>query len=102
MSLLLVEIPLAILALRRGWRGVPLLLLALPLLTLAFESGLAASLLPLVDGYFDPAGTVRSVSHGVALIGLALVSFMDPSEELARLKASTAPARRRKAPLYQI
>ena len=102
MSLLLIEIPLALLAFRRGWRAAPLLLLALPLLSLAFESGLAASLLPLVGGYFDPAGTVRAISHGIALIGLVLVSFMDPSEELARLRASTAPTRRRKGPLYQI
>src|SRR4029453_6346073 len=102
MSLLLIEIPLAIVALRRGWRGPPRLLLALPLLALAFESGLAASLLPLLDGYFDPAGTVRTLSHGVALIGLGLVSFMDPSDELARLRASTAPSQRRKGSLYQI
>ena len=102
MGLLLIEIPLALLAFRRGWRAVPLLLLALPLLVLSFESGLAAWLLPLVEGYFDPAGTAHAISHGIALVGLGLTSFMDPSEELARLRASTAPKPRRKGSLYQI
>lgn len=102
MSLLLIEIPLAILAFRRGWRAVPALLLALPLLVLGFESGLAAWLLPLVDGYFDPSGTARALAHGAALLGLAVTSFMDPSEQLARISASTAPKRRRTGSLYQI
>ena len=102
MSLLLIEIPLAILAFRRGWRGVPALLLALPLLVLAFESGLAAWLLPLLDGYFDPAGTARAIAHAIALPGLLLVSFMDPSEQLTSLRASAAPKPRRKGSLYQI
>jgi hypothetical protein len=106
-ALLLIEIPLALLALRRGWRAAPALLLALPLLVLAFESGLAAWLLPLVDGYFDPAGTARAVAHGIALPGLALVSFMDPFEQLATIRSSTArrpgaAKKRRAGSLYQI
>ena len=102
MSLLLIEIPLAILAFRRGWRAAPALLLALPLSVLAFESGLAAWLLPLVDGYFDPAGTARVVAHGIALVGLAFASFMDPSEQLASIRSSTAPKKRSTGSLYQI
>ena len=80
MSMLLIEIPLAILAFRRGWRRAPAGLLALPFLVLAFESGIAALLLPIVDGYFDPAGTARALSHGSALVGLLIMAFMDPSE----------------------
>jgi len=102
MSLLLVEIPLALLAFRRGWRVVPAFLLALPLLVLAFESGIAGWLLPLVDGYFDPAGTARALAHGLALLGLGLTSFLDPSEELASIRASSAPKTRRTGSLYQI
>ena len=75
MSMLLIEIPLAILAFRRGWRRAPAGLLALPFLVLAFESGIAALLLPIVDGYFDPAGTARALSHGSALFGLLLASL---------------------------
>src|SRR5262245_60527676 len=102
MSLLLVEIPLAILAFRRGWRALPAVLLALPLLALAFESGIAAWLLPMLDGYFDPAGTTRALAHAAALFGLAFASFMDPAEQLATLRASSAPKRRRPGSLYQI
>ena len=102
MGLLLIEIPLAFLAFRRGWRAAPVLLLALPLLVLAFQSGFAAWLLPILDGYFDPAGTARAISHAIALLGLGLVSFLDPSDELARVRASTAPKRRRTGSLYQI
>jgi hypothetical protein len=102
MSLLLIEIPLAVLAFRRGWRAVPAMLLALPLLVLAFESGITGWLLPMLDGYFDPAGTARALAHGVALFGLVLASFMDPSEQLTSVRASAAPKRRRSGSLYQI
>jgi len=102
MSMLLIEIPLAILAFRRGWRRAPAGLLALPLLVLAFESGIAALLLPIVDGYFDPAGTARALSHGSALIGLLLTAFMDPSERPTTAHALAPAKRRRTGPLYQI
>jgi hypothetical protein len=102
MSLLLIEIPLAFLAFRRGWRRAPALLLALPFAALAFESGLAALLLPIVDGYFDPAGTARALSHGGALLGLLITAFVDPSERIARAHALAPAKARRTGPLYQI
>ena len=101
MTMLLIEIPLAILSLRRGWRRAVAALLALPLAVLAFESGVAAILQPIVDGYFDPAGTARALAHGVALVGLLITAFMEPSERLsARAMAPAKP--RRTGPLYQI
>jgi hypothetical protein len=101
MSLLLIEIPLAILAFRRGWRGVPLCLLALPLAVLAFEPSVAAKLQPVLGSYFDPAGTARALSHGAALLGLVIAAFVEPTERLAAAR-SVAARTRRAGPLYQI
>ena len=102
MSLLLIEIPLAMLGFRRGWRRAPALLLALPFVALAFESGLAALLLPIVVGYFDPAGTASAISHGGALLGLAITAFVDPAERIVRAHAMAPAKARRTGPLYQI
>jgi hypothetical protein len=102
MSMLLIEIPLAFLALRRGWRGAVASLLALPLLVLAFESGVAGLLQPIVDGYFDPAGTARALAHGSALLGLLITAFMDPSERPTSARAMGPAKPRRTGPLYQI
>jgi hypothetical protein len=102
MSLLLIEIPLAFLAFRRGWRAAPALLLALPLGVLAFESAVAAFLAPIVSSYFDPAGTARALAHGGALVGLLFTAFAGPSERptAARVLAPAKP--RRTGSLYQI
>jgi len=105
MTMLLLEIPLALLALRRGWRAAPALLLALPLLVLWFEPRVAASLLPVLGQYFDAAGTARALAHVVALLGLGLTAVMDPPEELAELRASADTKGRkvrRAGSLYQI
>jgi hypothetical protein len=102
MSLLLIELPLALLAFRRGWRGAPALLLALPLGVLAFESGVAAFLAPIVAGYFDPAGTARALAHGAALLGLLITAFADPSERPTAAHALAPAKARRTGSLYQI
>jgi hypothetical protein len=102
MSMLLIEIPLALLAFRRGWRRAPAALLALPLAALAFESGIAGLLHPIVDGYFDPAGTTRALAHGAALLGLALAAFMEPAEAPTAAHALAPARRRRTGSLYQI
>jgi len=102
MTMLLIEIPLAILAFRRGWRRAVAALLALPLAVLAFESGIAALLQPIVDGYFDPAGTARALAHGSALVGLLITAFMDPAERPTTARAMRPAKPRRTGPLYQI
>jgi hypothetical protein len=60
MSLLALEIPLALLGYRRGWRRAPAALLALPCAAAAFGAGLG-------------------VAHGVALLGLAVAASLDPA-----------------------
>lgn len=102
MSLLLIELPLALLAFRRGWRAAPALLLALPLLVLAFESAAAAFFAPIVSGYFDPAGTARGLAHGTALLGLLVTAFMEPAERLTPARALAPAKPRRTGSLYQI
>jgi len=99
MSLLLIEIPLALLALRRGWRVAPLMLLALPFGAAACESVFAALLGPVFGSYFDPAGTVRALAHGGVLVGLAIAAAFDPSERPVR---SSSEKPRRAGSLYQI
>lgn len=101
MSLLLIEIPLAILAFRRGWRAAPACLLALPLAVLAFEPSAAATLQPLLGDYFEAAGTARALAHGAALLGLVITAFVEPSEGLAGARRPAEKARRA-GPLYQI
>jgi citrate lyase beta subunit len=102
MSLLLIELPLALIAYRRGWRATPALLLAFPFVVLAFESGVAALLAPVVSGYFDPAGTARAVSHGIALVGLLITAAMEPSEPPTAARALAPAKARRTGSLYQI
>jgi hypothetical protein len=102
MSLLLLEIPLAWLAIRRGWRLAPAALLALPLLALAFESSLAATLAPLVGEYFDPAGTARALAHAVALVGLGIAAALEPTERIPVAHALAPAKPRRTGSLYQI
>jgi hypothetical protein len=102
MSLLLIELPLALLALRRGWRAAPALLLALPLAVLFFESGIAAFLAPIVGGYFDPAGTARALAHGTALFGLLVGAFVEPAERPTAARALAPAKPRRTGSLYQI
>jgi hypothetical protein len=97
MGLVLMELPLALLALRRGWRVVPAVLLALPLLVLAYPPGSVALLGPLLGGYFDPAGTARALSHGLALLGLAIAACLDPAE-----RPESAAGGARTASLYTI
>src|SRR5258705_13375264 len=64
MSLLVVEIVLALVALQRGWRTAPLLLVALPGAALAFGSPAASLLAPWVGPYFEPAGIAKALAHG--------------------------------------
>jgi hypothetical protein len=102
MTLLLIELPLALLAFRRGWRAAPALLLALPLAVLAFESGVAAFLAPIVSGYFDPAGTARALAHGTALLGLLVTAFAEASDRPTAARALAPAKPRRTGSLYQI
>jgi hypothetical protein len=101
MSLLAVEILLAVYALTRGWRVAPLLLVALPITVLGFEPALASWLRPGIGDYFDPADTARALAHGFALIGLAVTCWTGPSEAPVALVRSR-PRGRRSGPLYQI
>jgi hypothetical protein len=86
MSLLVVEILLAIVALRRGWRFAPLLLVAL--------SGAAFA--------YQLAGVAGAVAHGLSLVGLLIASWAGPSERPTSAGALGRPALRRTGPLYQI
>jgi len=102
MSLLVVEIVLALVALQRGWRAAPLLLVALPAATLACESVAAALLAPWVGPYFEPAGVAKALAHGLSLVGLGVVCWAHPA---GRPTASRRPGRRasrRTGSLYQI
>ena len=102
MGLLVVEILLAGYALSRGWRKAPALLVAIPLLTLGFESTFAGLLGPWIGAYFDPAGTARALAHACSLVGLAVACWTDPSEQPTAGRTLGRPARRRMGPLYQI
>ncbi len=98
MSLLVVEILLAALAVKRGWRLAPLLWVALP-----FASGAAPALGgilgPWIGDTFDPAATVHALSHAGALLGLAIACWAGPAE-----LPSSGRRRIQRAgqPLYQI
>ena len=98
MSLLVVEIVLVLVALRRGWRIAPLLLVALPIGGLAFASVAAPLLAPWAGSYFEPAGVANALAHGFSLVGLAVACWTRPAE---RPSASRTPGRRT-GPLYQI
>jgi hypothetical protein len=100
MNLLVVEILLAALAVKRGWRIAPLLLVALPILQRAGESALAGLLGPWLGSYFDAGATLAALAHSVALVGLVATCWTGPAE----LPARGLPGRSRHAsgPLYQI
>jgi hypothetical protein len=102
MSLLVAEILLALVALQRGWRLAPVLLVALPVTVLSFESVAAALLAPWVGPYFEPAGVAGALAHGAALIGLLVACWAGPSEQLTGARRLSRPALRRTGSLYQI
>lgn len=101
MNLLVVEILLAAVALKRGWRIAPFLLVALPIAAQASEPTLAGLLAPWVDAYFEPAATARTLAHCAALLGLVVTVWAAPSE-LRGAQRATRPGRRPVGPLYQI
>ena len=98
MSLLVVEIVLALVALQRGWRAAPLLLVALPAATLAGESVAAALLAPWVGPYFEPAGVAKALAHGLSLVGLGVACWTRPAER----PSASRTLGRRTGSLYQI
>ncbi len=103
MGFLIIEGILAAFALKRGWRIAPFALVALPLATYLFEEAFAVALGPWIGTYFDPANTARALGHGIALVGLAITCWTDPSEApTAAKQAPQRPARRRSRALYEI
>jgi hypothetical protein len=101
MNLLVLEILLAVAALKRGWRVAPLLLVALPVAARFAEPALAELLAPWVGDYFEPAATARALAHSAALLGLVGTAWTGPSE--LRVRGGLArPARRTAGSLYQI
>jgi hypothetical protein len=102
MSLLVVEIVLALVALRRGWRIAPLLLVVLPIAALAFGSAAAPLLAPRVGPYFEPAGAANALAHGLSLVGLGVACWTRPAERPTASRAPGRPASRRTGSLYQI
>ena len=102
MSLLVVEIVLALVALRGGWRAAPLLLVALPVAALAFGSAAAPLLAPWVGPSFEPAGVVEALAHGLSLVGLGVVCYASPAERPTSSRRPGRPASRRAGSLYQI
>src|SRR5262245_9272279 len=100
MSLLVVEIVLAFVALQRGWRAAPLLLVGAPLAVLAFESTASLFFAPWVGSYFDPAGVARALAHGLSLVGLLVACWAGPAERPARARAGARLPRA--GSLYQI
>ena len=95
MSLLAVELLLAALAIKRGWRLAPLLWVAVPFAAAGASPVLGGVLAPWIGDYFDPAATVHALSHAFALLGLVAACWAGPGE---------VPSRRARAegPLYQI
>lgn len=102
MSLLAIEVLLAIVALQRGWRMAALLLVALPTATLAFEPTVAALLAPWVEPYFEPAGVALGLAHGLSLVGLAIACWTGPAERPTFARGLGRPTLRRTGSLYQI
>ncbi len=86
MSLLVVETLLALVALQRGWRAAPLLLVALPAAALSFE----------------PAGVAQALAHGCSLVGLVVACWAGPAEGPTAARRLGRPALRRAGSLYQI
>jgi len=85
MNLLVVEIVLGFVALRRGWRIAPALLVAAS----------AAAFL------YAPSGLAQGVAHGLALVALLTTCSADPYERLAAQPARRGGPRRMGS-LYQI
>jgi hypothetical protein len=102
MGLLVVEIVLALVALQRGWRAAPLLLVALPVAALAFASAAAPLLAPWVDSSFEPAGVAKALAHALALVGLGVVCWAHPAEQPTASRRPGRRASRRTGSLYQI
>ena len=98
MSLLAVEILLAALAVKRGWRYAPVLWVALPFAASGAAPVIGRMLVPWIGAYVDPVATVHALSHAFALLGLAMACCAGPDELASprgRRLASTGP-------LYQI
>jgi hypothetical protein len=86
MNLLVVEIVLGFVGLRRGWRVAPLLLVAAS----------AAAFL------YAPAGLAAGVAHGLALLGLVATCWAEPAERPAPKRTPGRSGLRRAGSLYQI
>ena len=86
MTLLVIELVLAFLALRRGWRLAPALLVA----------GTAAVQL------WAPAGLGAGVAHALAVLSLLAIGSSDPAESFAPQPRRGRPGMRRTESLYQI
>jgi len=97
MSLLAIELLLAALAVKRGWRLAPLLWVAVPFAAAGASPVLGSMLAPWIGDYFDPTTTVYALSHAFALLGLAMACWAGPSEIPVRQRVM-----RQTAPLYQI
>ncbi|MEN8160479.1 MAG: hypothetical protein ABFS41_10450 [Myxococcota bacterium] len=97
MSLLAVEILLAALAIKRGWRLAPLLWVAVPFAAAGAAPVLAPAFAPWIGDYFDPAATVHALSHAFALLGLAVACWAGPAGLPSGRRVAHA-----EAPLYQI
>jgi uncharacterized membrane protein required for colicin V production len=102
MSLLVVEILLALVALQRGWRTAPLLLVAFSALALALASKLAALFAPWVGPYFEPEGVALAIAHGLSLLGLVIACWASPDERPTKARKRGPSAGRRTGALYQI
>jgi hypothetical protein len=102
MSLLVVEIVLALVALQRGWRAAPLLLVALPGAALAFGSPAALLLAPWIGPYFEPAGVAKALAHGLSLVGLVIACWGGPAERPTVARGPGGRGQRRTGSLYQI
>jgi hypothetical protein len=98
MSLLAVEILLAALAIKRGWRYAPVLWVAMPFAASGAAPVIGTMLAPWIGDYFDPATTVYALSHAFALLGLAVACWAGPDELQSPRGHRVASAR----PLYQI
>lgn len=98
MSLLVVEILLAVLAIKRGWRYAPVLWVAVPFAASGASPVIGGMLAPWIGAYFDPAVTVHALSHAFALLGLAVACWASPAE----LPNPRSRRIQRARPLYQI
>jgi hypothetical protein len=98
MSLLAVEILLAALAIKRGWRYAPVLWVAMPFAASGAAPMIGRMLAPWIGDYFHPAATVHALSHAFALLGLVVACWARPEELPSPRGRRIAPAR----PLYQI